>query len=237
MQVSQSEVVDQEPNINKEEGITSNPNMDKPIEVSEDSKELNIKAGEQVNAFEPKDKKSVYQEAFKRSLFIGDSITEGLSSYQLVGDLNVIAGKGLTALKAQRQVDKMMGLDIDNIFILLGVNDLLNGINSEVYASHYRELIESIRNKLPNIRIFVQATFPVAVNVETEKPGLTNKKIDEFNMAIKNMSLDEGVAFLDFSKSLKDDSGAGKNAYFADGIHLQYNTYALWLDYLKGYIN
>jgi len=209
----------------REESITDSPNIpavstDSRADTPTDSDSKTEKPG------------TSYKEYFSNCVFIGDSITEGLSSYELIDDSNVAANKGYTVLKAKKDMNSLVNGKFHKIFILLGSNDLLYGISSSQFTEDYSEFLSLLKIKMPEAKIYVQSIFPVAAKVEQQKPMMKNSRIEEFNAALKNMSREQGVVFLDVNSILKDDSGCMRKEYSSDGIHLNYKAYKLWLDYL-----
>lgn len=169
-----------------------------------------------------------YKEMFKDSLFLGDSITDSLSFYEFIGESNVIAKFGLTCKGAKDMVDKIAAKNPSNIFIMFGMNDILTGEDSKQFANSYVELIDSIKERLPDATIYVQSILPVDLKVKNKKPLLTNENINEFNQSLMDMAEDEGIEYLSIREILEQND----DLLEPDGIHVKYKFYKLWLDYL-----
>lgn len=170
---------------------------------------------------------------FKGALFIGDSITEGISAYGILSDANVFAIKGLTIAKAEKEIDTIANKKPEKIYILLGSNDLLYGMDSIKFTSEYAEFTKLIKDKLPETKIYIQSIFPVSKDVENKKPMLSNSRIDEFNRELKSMAEQQGFNYINVSDLLKDESGIMKKGYSSDGIHVKYHVYSIWLNCVK----
>lgn len=170
---------------------------------------------------------------FNKSLFIGDSITEGISAYGLLSNTNVLAVKGLTVLKAEKEIGTIAKRKPEKIYILLGSNDLLYGMDSEKFSSEYIEFIQHIKDKLPEAKIYIQSIFPVSKDVERKKPMLSNSRINEFNEALIKMAEEQDIGYIDVSSLLKDSNGILNKDYTSDGIHVKYKFYSIWLDCVK----
>lgn len=179
--------------------------------------------------------KEEYKRYFKGALFIGDSITEGLASYELIDDSNIFAGKGFTAAKALKELYSREGVKPKTVYVLLGANDVLYDMSSDKFKESYRELIQTLKQKMPGAKIYIQSIFPVASKVEVQKPMMNNKRIDEFNRALEVLALEEEVEFLYIAPIFKDKNGFMAEEHSSDGIHLKYKSYMLWLDYIKEY--
>ena len=100
---------------------------------------------------------SEYNEIFKKDLFLGDSITDSLSFYELIDENNVFAKLGFTTKKALDEIEVIINKNPDNIYILFGMNDILASKDSENFITNYKELIDIIQDKVPNATIYVQS--------------------------------------------------------------------------------
>lgn len=167
------------------------------------------------------------------TVFIGDSITEGISYFGFTCDSNVIAEKGFTVKKASKALNKLEGVNADKIFIQLGLNDLLYDLSIEEYKERYTVLVQNIKQRKPNANIYVQAIFPVTYNIEQKRPMLSNARIDDFNNAIKSMAEEQGITFLNVSSLFKGANNCMNEQYTSDGIHLKYDSYVKWFDFLE----
>ncbi|WP_291562420.1 MULTISPECIES: GDSL-type esterase/lipase family protein [unclassified Clostridium] len=169
------------------------------------------------------------KEFFKNAVFMGDSIAESLGFYEFLDESRVIAAKGHTVIKAQKDVDKVASLSPENIFILFGMNDLETGIDGQQFAKNYADLIHMLKEKLPKANIYIHSILPINEEVQKEDPLLANTRVDEFNKALINMAQKEEVNYFNIAPLLKEH----KDLYEPDGKHTKYQFYELWLDYIK----
>ncbi|MFD3158108.1 GDSL-type esterase/lipase family protein [Haloimpatiens sp. FM7330] len=203
-----------------------NNDLNKKETTKETNKENNKEKNETNNK---SNKNRSNKEFFKNSVFIGDSITEGITFYDILDEKHVVAVKGSTINQAYKKISKVSALKPKNIFILLGTNDLTSGMNSTEFISNYEKLVESLREKLPNSNIYIQSILPVQEKAEKRNPNLANSRINEFNKAIMNMVRNKNLNYLNIASVLKNND----NLYEYDGIHLKYQFDKLWLDYIK----
>ena len=177
---------------------------------------------------EESNKSNDYKEVFKEDLFLGDSITDSLSFYEFIDETHVVAKFGLTCKKAKDEIESIVKVNPENIFIMFGMNDILTGEDSKQFANNYAELIHSIEEELPDANIYVQSILPVDSKVRNKKPLLTNENIEKFNQALMDMAKDENIEFLNIRTILENN----EDLLEPDGIHVKYKFYKLWLDYL-----
>ena len=213
-----------------EENIEENINIDKIQEPKEEEikkEEIKEQKPKQENKKTSKNP-SEYNEYFKNDLFIGDSITDSLAFYELIDQNNVIAKLGLTTLKAQDEIETISNQNPENIYLMFGMNDILTFRDTEKFIKHYKELIDIVRKKFPEAKIYIQSILPVSSKVKDKKPALTNENINKFNQCLIDMAEQENIAYLNTNSIVEGDM----NLLEPDGIHVKYKFYELWLDYL-----
>lgn len=171
---------------------------------------------------------SNYKAIFQKDLFIGDSVTQGLTFYEFLDDSTVGAKLGLNLNTANDELDKVEMAKPANIFILLGENDLEYYPDNQQFINSYAKFIQAVKARAPHSNIYVQSILPVAAKVEAENPNLSNSRINELNAALGDMAAKEGAHYLNLASVLKDRD----DLYQPDGIHFQAEFYSLWLNYL-----
>ncbi|MGG4439966.1 GDSL-type esterase/lipase family protein [Brevibacillus fortis] len=173
------------------------------------------------------DTNEAYKAAFRHSVFLGDSILGALSYLNKVDTSNVIAPSGATLSLALMNVEKLASRAPEHVFILLGSNDIRLSDKQE-FVERYRQLIGSIRNKLPKARLHVLSIPPVAEETLKQVPQYAN--ITAFNQALEQLADEVKVDYVDLSPLFT----ANKIQYADNGVHFKPHFYPLLLDYLKG---
>lgn len=166
---------------------------------------------------------------FRNSVFLGDSITEGLSYHEVLAEENVLAGAGKTAEFAMGDMEDLIQRNPKQIFIQLGSDDILWPTEHPLdYAiNHYISLIEAIKQKLPQAEITVLSVTPVSEETLGDEPRYRN--IPAFNERLKEMAAKEQVGFVDLSVII----AIHPDLYDTDGIHFKPEFYPLMLEALK----
>lgn len=235
--VDQKIVIEEDTKPYREETESGNIELPETEGESSDSaaeKELADKNNEAVENDQIEDVADIdHKEFFADAVFLGDSITEAISFYGFVDRSRIIADKGLTVSKAMDRVEDVATLKPSKVFILFGMNDILEIEKSEKFIDNYVKLISKIRTKLPDSQIYVQSILPVDLKVEREKPLLTNSRIEEFNKALQNMAEREDVKYLNINSAAKAYNG---NLLEPDGIHYIHKFYDIWLSYIREHI-
>lgn len=176
---------------------------------------------------------SNHKEFFKNDVFMGDSVTEGLSFYGYLDESRVYSKVGISITMAKNQIDSIVKLNPTNIFLLFGINDMGSAMSSQWFVAQYKELIHYIKSKLPDSKIYIQSILPVMPFVEVRAPYIKNSHITECNEGLKSMAKQENVNFINIASILNDSN---KYLFESDGIHFKSDFYGLWLDYLRGQV-
>jgi hypothetical protein len=186
-------------------------------------------AQEQGGSAAPEPPANSYQQIFQDSVFLGDSITEGLSFHDVLNEKNVLAGAGKTAQFALDDIDELSGRNPKQVFIQLGSDDILWPTDDPTAYSmnNYAKLIGLIKEKLPQARITLLTVTPVSA--EALRKELRYKNIADYNQAVKELADKEQVAFTDLSPIF----AGGADLYDSDGIHFKPEFYVRMLELLK----
>ncbi|MBE6883334.1 MAG: hypothetical protein E7487_01875 [Ruminococcaceae bacterium] len=186
---------------------------------------------------------------FDDALFIGDSITEGIKSYNLMSNTTVISNVGISLFNvATRQcINTGDGTRITipqamkqhpnakKIYIMLGVNGL-NGTTVEQFTNLYGNFIDIAKGTHPHAQIYIISMFPIN---ETKfynsgyPKGITNAQIDKFNHELMKLSTAKGVHFLYVAECIKEPNGSLSANVTGDGMHIGPAYYERWFKYMR----
>lgn len=184
---------------------------------------------------------------FNDALFVGDSLTQGFTTYTANGfenakfaayigagpktfiDGTVVKDTGETV----RPLDEVIAANAKKVYILLGTNSL-ETMSDEGFLEYYRQMLALFRQNLPADTVFYLQSIPPATAekiAENEKFALD--RVRNLNEQIAKIAYDNGVYFLDLYAALADETGALSPAYSAgDGLHLNAQGYEAWREYL-----
>ena len=168
------------------------------------------------------------------TLFIGDSITQGLAT-SAIANVSVNYGiGGDTTLGVLNRIGKYNSLTrADAVVLAIGFNDLGRRSNEEI-VNNYKNILDSLPKNIP---VVVSAILPVDESVWQVK--LQNKKILEVNALLHGLVREYGnVSFLDAGSLLRDSNNNLKsNFHVGDGVHLSSDGYQIWIRELKRALN
>ena len=188
--------------------------------------------------------------ALSKSVFVGDSRTEGLALYtrlpssgariythvgmsvkEVFSDKVIkVGGQNMTVIEALKSDPTF-----DRVYIMLGVNEL-GWIYTEAFIEKYGEIIDTVRTINPNAKIIVQSLIPVSADAYKTDPLLRNSKIEEYNKALDAMCRDKNVWFLNVAEMFSGNGGVLPADASNDGVHLKKAYCDHWLDYILSHM-
>jgi hypothetical protein len=169
-----------------------------------------------------------YATLFSDSVFLGDSITEGLSYHDVLEEANVLAGAGKTAEFALEDIKELAQRKPKHVFIHLGSDDILWPTDNpqEYSLKHYAALIGAIKDKLPQATITLLSVTPVTAEAEEKDPRYRN--IEAYNQGLRELADKKNVGFVDLAGTVTGNP----ELYDADGIHFKAEFYPRMLELL-----
>lgn len=191
---------------------------------------------------------SLTETYFGKCAFVGDSITVGLSDYQLVPIKNVYAEIGMniekintdtlkTAFGETTVLDGLKQAKPENIYIMLGSNGIAWLPISDM-ISYYSEFISSIQQNLPDSNIYILSIPPVtAARESAEEEPILNSDIDKYNSELLKMANEKKIYYVDVNTALKGNDGKFPEDNAAeDGMHFKKTTYNIMLNYILSHV-
>lgn len=190
---------------------------------------------------------------FNDVVFIGDSVTAKLMFYNIattaLGNAQWLASTSLGLHNAMWSIDNpdavhpsYQGQKVTvpdgvaltkckKVYLMLGVNDL-SWNDTQGALSDLMTLTGNILAKSPDVTLVIQSVTPMYKETST----LTNRKIEEFNLAVSELCREKGWHFLDVASVLRDDRGFLPKDYCSDpdsmGIHFTNVACQKWVEYL-----
>ena len=103
------------------------------------------------------------------------------------------------------------------VFLILGIEDI-GRVEDDAYKKLWSDLITSIQETAPDVRIFVQSITPVTAGHDNSR--INNAKINTYNEYLKDYCSRSGCNYVDVNTGLKDDKGNLDSKYCRDGFYL-----------------
>lgn len=103
------------------------------------------------------------------------------------------------------------------VFLVLGIEDI-GRVEDDAYKQLWSDLISSIQEANPDVRIFVESITPVAAGHDNSR--INNAKINSYNEYLKDYCSRSGCNYVDVNTGLKDAKGNLDSKYCRDGYYL-----------------
>ncbi len=184
-------------------------------------------------------------------LFVGSSLMEQFPIYELLLDQQLpytIYNRGIGGYTTQELLatmdDCVYDLQPDRIFINIGTNDLnAPDYTEEGLIARYREILDGIKEHLPQAEIFMMAYYPVNPEVAENNPYMkealkvrTNARVTAANAAVAKLAEEIGATFINCNAGITDEKGQLKAEYTIEGMHMYGDGYAPVLEALLPYL-
>lgn len=176
-----------------------------------------------------------------RTIFLGNSITQGGDWPRLTGDSTAVnrgIGGDITFGVLDRLGDVVRRRPA-KLFLLIGINDIGKDIPDAVIADNVRRIVEAVRAGSPETTVYVQSILPV----NPAYPGFPQHYDKEIHVVRTNELLREvaaatGTHFVNLYPLFLDRLGYLDARFTGDGLHLNDAGYARWVRHLKesGYL-
>lgn len=187
---------------------------------------------------------SVSDDYFDDAAFVGDSITEGIKLYEIMGNASVVAARGInldtvftddqirTAAGNTTVLGALEAANPKKIYIMFGANGV-GWFTPEHFTKVYTQFVQSVKKQHPDSQIFLQSILPVTQEFDDSRDDISNAKINQYNELVVNIAEAEDVYYLDVASAIKDEKGCLPEDSNGDGMHFGTKYYNKWFDYLK----
>lgn len=188
---------------------------------------------------------------FDDAAFIGDSIMCKLQRYHMEhGTFGSAVFFAAVSYSVRHAVDNTMYLmyrgknmtpqdalaacGAKKVFIMLGMNDVgILGVDKSL--DYWAIMVQRIREKNPDIQIYIQSCTPVYIPAQTQK--INNEKMDAYNARLIEFAKENDCHYIDIATPMKNDEGGLKEEFCHDFyVHVNLDACDVWAQALKDYI-
>ncbi|MGB3532922.1 MAG: GDSL-type esterase/lipase family protein [Microcoleaceae cyanobacterium] len=169
------------------------------------------------------------------TVLAGDSLSLWFPP-QLLPDGRTWLNQGISGETSAGLLKRLKLLDVtspETIFVMIGINDLLRGIDNETLLQNSQAIIQELRWAHPNAEIVVQSILPHSDEKATWEGrdrliNIPNRRIRYLNRELRSIAEVEGVFFLDLHPLFTDERGQLRPELSTDGLHLNEQGYLVW---------
>lgn len=161
-------------------------------------------------------------------IMLGDSLTAGGDWRRAFPGVKIInmGLNGDTWAGVWGRLDEALALKPAQIFLMIGINDLLQGAPPEEIVAGHRRIWEETAQKLPTAALRVQSLLPY---LEAALPGLPpNLDIMWINGQLAEEAAKASLKFIDLFSLMADPDLQLRLEYASDGLHLTPAAYQVW---------
>ena len=200
----------------------------------------NIKQPKQIEAWkiqnDPyyKHKKSQFQMLSQNTKYttvmLGDSITDEGQWDELL-DNPLVQNRGISGDTTDGVLERLDSINksIKQVFIMIGVNDIMRGRDLDVIFANYLKIIQTFKDK--NIKVYIQSTLYIG---ETRKANF-NPKVEELNRRLEKYAGENQITFINLNPIFAPQKVL-KKEFTSDDLHLNGSAYKLWAEQIRKFL-
>jgi lysophospholipase L1-like esterase len=169
-------------------------------------------------------------------IFLGNSISDSAEWAELFQNPN-IKNRGIGGDDTDGILDRLTEVTESNpykVFIMIGTNDLAYGKSVEYVIENHKKIVTQIKKNSPKTKIFIQSILPVDEVLHPTRPNASIKKI---NNALKEISDNENLIYIDLASEFDDENGKLDKKYSIDGLHINGLGYQKWMEIIEQHIS
>ena len=161
-------------------------------------------------------------------VMLGDSLTDWGDWGRLLGrtDVENLGIAGDTTADVLARLDEVEAARPTQIFVMVGVNDLLRGESVAAVEARYEQLLVELRRLCPHAAIVVQSLLPV--HERKLEGALKNEVVRALNLRLQALAAKHTVAYVHVAAAMEDAHGDLDARYTDDGLHLNDAGYRVW---------
>ncbi|MBD2365022.1 G-D-S-L family lipolytic protein [Anabaena minutissima FACHB-250] len=176
------------------------------------------------------------------SILAGDSLSLWFPAELLPKDRNWLnqAISGETSNGLFKRLNLFDKTQPETIFVMIGINDLIRGVNDQVILDNQRQIMIYLRKTHPKSKIFIQSILPHGAESATWEGReklltIPNSRIQQLNQQLKSIAAKEGVEYLDLYSLFANQQGNLRPELTTDGLHINPAGYLVWRTALQIY--
>jgi len=166
-------------------------------------------------------------------VFLGDSLTHG-GRWNEYFHHQEIANFGIPGEKSGDilfRLDEVIAWEPDKIFLMMGINDLGNGLSFETILQNHEKLIRKLKN-FDKTDLIIQSLLPINEGMFSNSDFGKND-ILETNFHLKKLCEKEKITFVDLYSAFSTYHNQLIKNYTNDGLHVNEAGYRVWKNCLQ----
>ncbi|MEO0867009.1 MAG: GDSL-type esterase/lipase family protein [Cyanobacteria bacterium J06642_11] len=169
------------------------------------------------------------------TILLGDSLSLWFPAELLPGR-RVWMNQGISGEKTHTLLSRLHLLDVadvDTIFLMIGINDLIWGQSDQQVLANYREIMDHLALHHPDTQVVVQSILPHGAEAATWESrhlllDLPNQRIQSLNQSLQSIAEDYDAYYLELYPIFSNGEGQLRSDLTTDGLHLNRQGYLVW---------
>ncbi|MGI8936531.1 GDSL-type esterase/lipase family protein [Leptolyngbya sp. BC1307] len=169
------------------------------------------------------------------TVLLGDSLSLWFPG-ELMPGRRVWINQSISGEKTQGVLDRLDLLkdnDVEAIFVMIGINDLIWGKTDEEIVANYQKIVLRLKEDHPKAQIVVQSILPHGGENSTWESrdkllALQGDRIVALNDTLKTIAAENNAYYLDLYPIFVTGDGNLRDDLTTDGLHLNRQGYLVW---------
>lgn len=163
------------------------------------------------------------------TMMLGDSITDEGRWDELL-NIDTVQNRGISGDTTSGVLERLdsIGKNIENVFIMIGVNDIMRGSSVDDVYANYLEIIKVFQER--NIKVYIQSTLYIG----ERRAGNFNTEVEALNKKLEIYASENKITFINLNPIFAPNKILEKK-YTFDDLHLNGSAYKLWAQEIKQY--
>ncbi|XWK90263.1 MAG: GDSL-type esterase/lipase family protein [Phormidium sp.] len=128
----------------------------------------------------------------------------------------------------------------ERIYLMIGINDLIRGVDDRTLLQNYRKILRRLRRVHPQSQVIVQSILPHGGEEATWEGrsrliAIPITRIQQLNQQLAVIAQEEEVKFLDLYPLFTNAKGHLRADLTTDGLHLNRQGYLVWRSAIQMY--
>ena len=188
----------------------------------------------------------VTNDFFSDAAIVGNSLIEGLRLFSDLQTCDYYAATSMSVLA----VDSLHVIQLENgskgtimqgiaqkpygkVYILLGINEI--GVDVGYFKDAYATMLDGVRQSQPDADIYIMSLTPVSQYKSSTSDVFNMTRVEAFNKALYELSLEKGSYYIDLCDALAGEDGYLPAESTSDGVHFSASLYTVWANYLRSH--
>ncbi len=168
-------------------------------------------------------------------IFLGDSLTDLCEWSEIFMNEN-IKNRGIcgdTTDGILNRISHILESKPAKLFLMIGINDLNQGVSVEDVANNYQLILETLKDKIPEDKVFIQSLLPVDNQLINND---INSKIVALNDQIRELTERFCFQYINLFPAFLNKNNQLDIQYTSDGVHLNGQGYLVWKAIIEKYV-